>query len=250
MNHTRPDPVTTAEVARATDMHAEVLLTRQCQWPRSRRRWLVPRQSAARLPEGRSETDRYREGAQWLMGGANGRSETPYDMCRWPRHADRGDAQAQKVAIIAKGLIGIGGGSNLHYANNFSSRLPRSTPAATSKVESKRVTVKAAATASIQSRSMTRCLWTDGVGGAGSHGLFRAAPTFDPEGAIRTSGGLCFAAPHYTPLGGNLKFNACWNRRGSHYDQALPAPTATRQTALLKSNCPGPPCCGPGQLWS
>ncbi|NPD15616.1 hypothetical protein HOY34_10425 [Xinfangfangia sp. D13-10-4-6] len=133
-----------------------------------------------------------------------------------------GNVQAQKVGIIAKGQIGIGGGPNLHYTDNFffatgmiNSGGDIQWGDAGKYCENGRYSVY---TFSVNS-TVSLGGWG---GGAGAHGLFGAAPGFNPGGAMRNSGGLYFEARNFVPLGGNLKFNGCGKRLNAEYDQALP----------------------------
>ncbi len=141
-----------------------------------------------------------------------------------------GNVQAQKVGILAKGQIGIGGGPNLHYTDDFFF--------ATGMINSggdiqwgDPGTYCETGRYSVYTFSVTSTVSLGGWGGgAGAHGLFGAAPGFSPGGAMRNSGGLYFEARNFVPLGGNLAIKGCGKRLEAEFDQAMPKAEVVRKS--------------------
>lgn len=145
-----------------------------------------------------------------------------------------GGVQAQNVAIIARGDIGVGGGANLHYTNDyfFSTGTINTGGDIYWGDAGSYCTSGAYSVYTFAYNTVSLGGWG---GGAGAHGLFGAAKTFSPGGAMKNSGGLYFEASNDTQLGGNLSFNACGKRLESFYDSAVPRQTTTvTKTGKLK----------------
>ena len=142
-----------------------------------------------------------------------------------------GNVQAQKVGIIAKGQIGIGGGPNLHYTDDFFFATGMINSGGDIKWGDEGKYCETGRY-SVYTFSVTSTVSLGGWGGsAGAHGLFGAAPGFSPGGAMRNSGGLYFEARNYVPLGGNLALKGCGKRLESAFGQALPEGDAPENSA-------------------
>ncbi len=139
-----------------------------------------------------------------------------------------GNVQAQNTGIIARGQIGIGGGPGLHYTNDFLFALDTINAGGDIKWGDEGRYCETGQYSAYTFAVKGMVSLGGWGGGGGAHGLFGAAPRFNPGGAMRNSGGLYFEAGQSTQLGGNLKFQACGVRLDSHYPQAMPVESAVR----------------------
>ncbi len=141
-----------------------------------------------------------------------------------------GGVQVQNAAIIARGDIGVGGGTNLHYTNDyFFSTGTINTGGSIYWGDTGNYC--ATGRYSVYAFAYNTVSLGGWGGGSGAHGLFGAAATFSPGGAMQNSGGLYFESSNNAYLGGNLKFQGCGTRLEAFYDQALPQGAAKRTEA-------------------
>ena len=142
-----------------------------------------------------------------------------------------GDVQLQNAVILAKGQIGIGGGTNLNYRNvmlfgagalNFSGDIMWGDPDTYCDDGKFGVYLFSLATASLGG-------WGSN---AGMFGAMVAAPNISPGGTLVSSGGLYFEATNRIDNGGNSDIRGCGTALRDHFDFGVggaepdPAPPA------------------------
>ncbi len=131
-----------------------------------------------------------------------------------------GGVDAQNLAIIARGQIGVGGGPSLVFDKvyifgtgqlNFSGDIGYGDP-------------ETWCDAAVYDAYLFS---TDSIslGGWGAHswlyGLMAAAPSFAPGGAMKSAGGLYIEADQTIQMGGNTNITGCPNPMTGHYDQVV-----------------------------
>ncbi|SFI78939.1 Putative Tad-like Flp pilus-assembly [Albimonas pacifica] len=131
-----------------------------------------------------------------------------------------GGVDAQNVAIIARGQIGVGGGPSLQFDKvfffgsgmlNFSGDIGYGDPETWCEAG-----VYDAYLFSTDSISL------GGWGGSSwVYGLMAAAPSIAPGGAMKSAGGLYLEADATIQLGGNIDIAGCPEALSGHYEQVV-----------------------------
>ncbi len=132
-----------------------------------------------------------------------------------------GRVEAQNVAIIANGQIGVGGGPNLHFdktyffgadALNLAGNISYGDP----------VTYCDDGKFDVYLFSKTRI----GLGGSGPgawiYGMVAAAPDFQPGGSLKSAGGIYVEAQNTIQLGGNTQIAGCGQQLEADMELSFP----------------------------
>ena len=142
-----------------------------------------------------------------------------------------GGVDAQNVAMIVNGQIGVGGGQGLNFKDVFffgSGQLNLSGNIAWGDEDYCEEGYYNTYLFSKQRLSM------GGWGGAaGTHGVIGAAPQFSPGGGLRSAGGVYIEASEDVSLGGNVNFDHCDTPLSAEYQIVTGSSEETATGAYL-----------------
>ena len=131
-----------------------------------------------------------------------------------------GGVDAQNVAVLARGQIGVGGGPALRFDKvfffgtdslNFSGNIGYGDP----------LNWCEAGVFDVYLFSMNRLSLGGWGGSAWLYNVMAAAETIDPGGAMKSAGGLYMEARQTIQFGGNYNLSGCPYPRESHYDAVV-----------------------------
>lgn len=141
-----------------------------------------------------------------------------------------GNVDADRVAIIAEGMINIGGGANVGYEDAFLFAAGQLGGSGAVQWGNPEHYCDAG-----RFNSYLLSLTSLSMGGTkGTYGVVGAAPRFNPGGAFRNSGGLHFETDESVSLGGNYRVEGCGEPLESEYEIFRPSQEGSVHAQLVE----------------